>query len=108
MVTLAVLPGKARASLAVAKLANPGNSSGAINLLVPQSGIVGLGYNLIRGVIVKAAEAHDTQPRRLSFEGTLQRMTAFRDALRRVTPRDRDRSVRAMLEVIARHEAADR
>src|SRR5262245_54258152 len=43
MVTLAVLPGKARASLVVAKLANPGNSSGAINLLVPQSGIVGLG-----------------------------------------------------------------
>jgi hypothetical protein len=41
-VTLAVLPGMARASLMVAKLANPGNSSGMIKLLAPQSGIVGL------------------------------------------------------------------
>src|SRR5262245_40813514 len=41
MVTLAVLPGMARASV-VAKLANPGNFSGVIKLLVPQSGVVGL------------------------------------------------------------------
>jgi hypothetical protein len=42
MVTLAVLPGIARASLVVAKLANPGNSSGVIKLLVSQLRIVGL------------------------------------------------------------------
>src|SRR5262249_26731913 len=42
MVTLAVFPGMARASW-VAKLANPGNLSGVIKLLVPQSGVVGLG-----------------------------------------------------------------
>jgi hypothetical protein len=42
MVTLAVLPGMLRTSLKVADLANPGNSSRAINLLVSQPGIVGL------------------------------------------------------------------
>src|SRR5271166_5599057 len=42
MVTLAVLPGMLRTSLMVADLANPGNSSRAINLLVSQRGIVGL------------------------------------------------------------------
>src|SRR5512135_3226711 len=44
MVTLAVLPGMLRTSLVVANLASPGNSSRAINLLVSQPGIVGLGY----------------------------------------------------------------
>ena len=44
MVTLAVLPGMLRTSLMVADLANPGNSSRMINLLVSQPGIVGLGY----------------------------------------------------------------
>src|SRR5271166_4594264 len=43
MVTLAVLPGMLKTSLVVADLANPGNSSKAINLLVSQPGIVGLG-----------------------------------------------------------------
>jgi hypothetical protein len=43
MVTLAVLPGMLRISLVVANLANPGNSSRAINLLVSQRGVVGLG-----------------------------------------------------------------
>src|SRR5271157_3381253 len=42
MVTLAVLPGMLRISLVVANLANPGNSSKAINLLVSQPGIVGV------------------------------------------------------------------
>ena len=40
-----------------------------------------LAYNLIRGV-AQAAEAHDKQPRRVSFKGALQTMTAFHDALR--------------------------
>ena len=42
MVTLAVLPGMARASLVVAKLANPGFPSRVIKLLVSQLRIVGL------------------------------------------------------------------
>src|SRR5271157_997984 len=43
MVTLAVLPGMLRISLVIANLANPGNFNRAINLLVSQRGIVGLG-----------------------------------------------------------------
>ena len=31
-----------------------------------------LAYNLIRGVMAEAAEAHDKQPRQLSFKGALQ------------------------------------
>jgi hypothetical protein len=67
-----------------------------------------LAYNLIRGVMARAAEAHDKQPRQISFKGALQTMTAFQDALRRAAPRDRERLVRAMLEAIAQHEVADR
>src|SRR5437764_81665 len=34
-----------------------------------------LAYNLIRGVMAKAAEDHGKGPRQLSFKGTLQTMT---------------------------------
>ena len=67
-----------------------------------------LAYNLIRGVIAKAAKAHDVRPRELSFKGALQTMTAFQDTLRRATPGDRDRLVREMLAAIAHHRVADR
>ena len=49
MVTLAVLPGMLRTSLVVADLANPGNFSRAINLLVSQLGFVGLNSSLQQG-----------------------------------------------------------
>jgi hypothetical protein len=65
-------------------------------------------YNLIRGVMAKAAEAHDKKPRHLSFKGTLQTMTAFHEALRRASPKDRTVLVQTMLEAIAQHEVADR
>ncbi len=67
-----------------------------------------LAYNLIRGVMAKAAAAHDKQPRHLSFKGTLQTMTAFQDALRWTTPRTRDRLFQAMLEAISDHRVGDR
>jgi Transposase DDE domain len=67
-----------------------------------------LAYNLIRGVMAKAAEAHDLRPRQLSFKGALQTMTAFQDALRRATPDERDRLLREMLKAIARHRVGDR
>ena len=40
-----------------------------------------LAYNLIRGVMATAAEAHDEEPRHLSFKGALQTMMAFQEAL---------------------------
>src|SRR5439155_11503826 len=63
-----------------------------------------LAYNLIRGVTVDAAEAHDKVPRRLSFKGTLQTMTAFQDALRWATGGDRVRLIEGMLKAISCHE----
>jgi hypothetical protein len=59
-----------------------------------------LAYHLIRGVMAKAAKAHDKRPRQISFKGALQAMTAFQDALRRAAPKDRERLMQTMLEVI--------
>jgi len=67
-----------------------------------------LAYNLIRGVMAKAAVAHNKQPRQLSFKGALQTMTAFQDALRQATPIDRNRLVRDLLKAISRHRVGDR
>jgi len=67
-----------------------------------------LAYNLIRGVIAKAAEAHDKQPRLLSFKGALQTMTAFQEVLRWATPRNREHLVPEMLRAIASHKVGDR
>lgn len=67
-----------------------------------------LAYNLIRGVMARAAEVHAEQPRHLSFKGALQTMTAFQDVLRQATPARRDRLVAAMLEAIASHRVGDR
>ena len=67
-----------------------------------------LSCNLIRGVAAKAAEAHDKQPRLISFKGTLQTMTAFQEALRWATPPDREHLVAAMLRAIAHHAVGDR
>src|SRR5579885_1057338 len=47
IVTLAILPGRARASLRVAKLVNPGDSRSRIKLMASRSGIVGLGHSAV-------------------------------------------------------------
>jgi hypothetical protein len=67
-----------------------------------------LAYNLIRGVMAEAAEAHGKQPRLLSFKGALQTMTAFQDALRQAPPSDREHLVQEMLKAISRHHVGDR
>jgi hypothetical protein len=67
-----------------------------------------LAYNLIRGVMRDAAEAHEKVPRRLSFKGALQTMTGFQDALRWATAIDRVALVREMLKAISSHEVGDR
>jgi Transposase DDE domain len=67
-----------------------------------------LAYNLIRGVAAEAAEAHDKQPRLVSFKGALQTMTAFQDALRYAPSSDRPRLMEAMLKAISCHEVGDR
>ncbi len=67
-----------------------------------------LAYNLVRGVMRDAAEAHDKVPRQLSFQGALQTMTAFQDALRWATPIHRVALVGEMLKAISSHEVGDR
>ena len=67
-----------------------------------------LAYNLIRGVMAEAAEAHGETPRHLSFKGTLQTMTAFQDALRQATLSARGPLIEAMLKAIASHRVGDR
>ena len=67
-----------------------------------------LAYNLIRGGMAEAAEAHDEQPRDLSFKGALQTMTAFQDILRRATPCGREGLMATMLKAIASHRVGDR
>ena len=67
-----------------------------------------LAYNLIRGVIVEAAQAHGKAPRQVSFKGALQTMTAFQDVLRQATPAERQRLFAVMLKAIAGHRVGDR
>ena len=67
-----------------------------------------LAYNLIRGVMRDAAEAHEKSPRQLSFKGALQTMTGFQDALRWATPIHRVALVGEMLKAISGHEVGDR
>lgn len=67
-----------------------------------------LAYNLIRGVIATAAEAHDKEPRDVSFKGALQTMTAFQDALRQASASERSRLTVEMLKAIASHRVRDR
>jgi hypothetical protein len=67
-----------------------------------------LAYNLIRGVMAQAAEAHQKQPRLLSFKGTLQTITAFQEALRWAAPADRELLLQAMLRAIAHQQVGDR
>jgi Transposase DDE domain len=67
-----------------------------------------LAYNLIRGVMGKAAEVHAEQPRHLSFKGALQTMTAFQDALRHAPAGVRDLLMKVMLRAIASHRVGDR
>jgi len=67
-----------------------------------------LAYNLIRGVMSQAAEAHKKRPRLLSFKRTLQTITAFQEAMRRAAPRDRKLLLEAMLRAIAHHVVGDR
>jgi hypothetical protein len=67
-----------------------------------------LAYNLIRGVMAKAAEAHNKRPRLLSFKGTLQTITAFQEVMRRTSPADRELLLQVMLRAIAQQGVGDR
>jgi putative transposase len=67
-----------------------------------------LAYNIIRQLMVTAAAKNGVEPRELSYKGTLQAFTAFRDALRTAQPDRRTQLWDAMFVAIAYDRVGDR
>ena len=65
-------------------------------------------YNIIRGLMATAAAKSGAAPRELSFKGTLQALTAFRDTMRTADPEKRAQLWDAMFDVIAYDRVGDR
>lgn len=67
-----------------------------------------LAYNLLRTVMAVAANEHDTEPRKLSFKGAKQALTAFAPKIEAARAEDRGPLIDAMLTTIAYHRVGDR
>ena len=67
-----------------------------------------LAYNVIRGVMARAAEAARSTAAELSVKGPRHTMTAFQDALQRARPSERDHLMTEMLSALAHHRVGDR
>jgi Transposase DDE domain len=67
-----------------------------------------LAYNIIRAFMATAAAKAGAKPRELSFKGTLQALTAFRDSMREADPRRYARLWEAMLVVMGYDRVGDR
>ncbi len=67
-----------------------------------------LAYNLLRTVMAVAANEHDIEPRKVSFKGAKQALTAFAPKIEAARPEDRGPLIDAMLTTIAYHRVGDR
>ena len=67
-----------------------------------------LAYNLLRTVMAVAANENDIEPRKVSFKGAKQAVTAFAPKIEAARPEDRGRLIDAMLTTIAYHRVGDR
>ena len=67
-----------------------------------------LAYNLLRTVMAVAAAEVGIEPRRVSFTGAKQAVTAFAPKLEAARPQDRPALLDALLAVIAYHRVGDR
>jgi hypothetical protein len=67
-----------------------------------------LAYNLLRTVMAVAAGENGLEPRRVSFKGAKQAVTAFAPKLEAAPPKARPALIDAMLAVIAYHRVGDR
>jgi hypothetical protein len=67
-----------------------------------------LAYNLLRTVMAVAANENDIEPRKVSFKGAKQALTAFAPKIEAVRPEDRAPLIDAMLTTIAYHRVGDR
>jgi hypothetical protein len=67
-----------------------------------------LAYNLLRTVMAVAADENDTEPRKVSFKGAKQALTAFAPKIEAAQPEDRAPLIDAMLTTIAYHRVGNR
>src|SRR3954470_9513680 len=67
-----------------------------------------LAYNLLRTVMAVAAAEHGIEPRRVSFKGAKQAVTAFAPKIEAARPDARPALIAALLVVIAYHRVGDR
>jgi len=67
-----------------------------------------LAYNIIRAFMATAAAKNGAQPRELSFKGTQQAITAFRESMRMASPQRYAQLWEAMFVVIAYDRVGDR
>jgi Transposase DDE domain len=67
-----------------------------------------LAYNLLRTVMAVAAAESDTEPRKISFKGAKQAVTAFAPKIEAARPEDRGRLIDALLKAIAYHRVGNR
>jgi len=67
-----------------------------------------LAYNLLRTVMAVAANENDIEPRKVSFKGAKQAVTAFAPQIEAARPEDRGRLIDALLTTIAYHRVGDR
>jgi hypothetical protein len=67
-----------------------------------------LAYNLLRTVMAVAASEHGTEPRRVSFKGAKQVLTAFAPKIEAARPEDREALIDAMLRAMAYHRVGNR
>ena len=67
-----------------------------------------LAYNLLRTVMAVAAAEGDTEPRKISFKGAKQAVTAFAPKIEAARPEDRGRLIDALLRTVAYHRVGNR
>jgi hypothetical protein len=67
-----------------------------------------LGYNLIRALMARAADAHDLPPRSLSFKGALQLAMAFHVVAHFVGPQRLSTMNEALIAAIRQHSVGNR
>ena len=67
-----------------------------------------LAYNLLRTVMAVAANENDIEPRKISFKGAKQALTACAPKIEAARPENRASLIDAMLTTIAYHRVGDR
>ena len=67
-----------------------------------------LAYNLLRTVMAVAANEIDIEPRKISYKGAKQALTAFAPKIEAARPEDRGLLIDVMLTTIAYHRVGDR